>query len=124
MVELPEDEIAMTDQILDRHVERAQQFLAMQRQRSLFFSNDGIFGDPAWELLLEIYIATETHQCVSKSELFAELSTTPAIASRWIAIFSDNDYVASCKKHGKDCICMTESARTECVAYLDAVMQL
>lgn len=114
----------MTGQVLDSHVERAQQFLVMQRQRSLFFSNDGIFGDPAWELLLEIYIATETRQCVSKTDLFAELSTTEAIASRWIAVFADNNYVVSCKKHGKDCICMTDSARAECVAYLDAVIQL
>lgn len=114
----------MTDQALSNHVKRAQQFLAMQRQRSLFFSNDGIFGDPAWELLLEIYIATETHQCVSKSDLFAGLSTTPAIASRWIAVFLDHNYVTICDKNGGDTICMTDDARAECIAYLDAITDL
>ncbi len=114
----------MMDRIIDSSVERAQQFLAMQRKRSLFFSNDGLFGDPAWELLLEIYIATEQHQCVSKSDLLENLSTTDAIASRWITVFSNHELIVHCGKHGADCICMTDDARGQCVAYLDAVMDL
>ncbi len=114
----------MTAPILDNHVTRAQRFLAMQRERSLFFSNDGIFGDPAWELLLEIYIATEKQECISREELFAELSTTPAIASRWISVFFDRQYVTDCEGQGADNIRMTDNARQACVAYLDSVMNL
>lgn len=124
MVEFSQDETAMTDQILDNNIKRAQRFLAMQRKRSLFFTDDEMFGDPAWELLLEIYIATEKHQSVSKSDLFGELSTTPAIASRWIAVFSDNDYITGCEERGADYIRMTENARAECIAYLDAITDL
>ncbi|MEH6756190.1 MAG: hypothetical protein V7676_01615 [Parasphingorhabdus sp.] len=111
----------MTDQTLDKHIDRARRFLMMQRKRSLFFPNNAIFGDPAWELLLEIYIATEKHQCVSKAALFAGLSTTPAIASRWISVFIENDYVTICEKHSTDCICLTDDARAECIGYLDAI---
>lgn len=114
----------MMDQILDSSLERAQRFLAMQRKRSLFFSNDGLFGDPAWELLLEIYIATEQHECVSKSVLLEKLSTTDAIASRWITVFSNHEFITPCDKHDTDCICMTDHARAQCVAYLDAVTEL
>ncbi|MEP3227086.1 MAG: hypothetical protein ABJO01_14000 [Parasphingorhabdus sp.] len=114
----------MTEQLLDSYVERAKNYLAMQRQQNLFFENDGIFGDPAWELLLGIFIATESDQCVMKSELLVDLSTTPAIASRWIDIFSDNDYIVECEQQGKVGIRMTDSARAECAAYLDAVLLL
>lgn len=114
----------MTDQKLDNNIERAKQFLVMQRQRSLFFASDEIFGDPAWELLLEIYIATETHQSVSKSDLFAELSIAPPMASRWIAVFADHGYITSFEKQGADHILMTDVARDGCIAYLDAVTSL
>ncbi len=114
----------MTDQDLNSHVRRAQRFLAMQRKRSLFFANDGLFGNPAWELLLEIYIATETQDCISKPDLFGAISTTPTIASRWIGVFVDHGYVTRCEDHGDDRICMTQEARADCIAYLDAVTEL
>lgn len=114
----------MTDQALDKHIDRAQRFLAMQRKRSLFFANDGIFGDPGWELLLEIYIATEHQQWISQADLLGDLSTTSTIGSRLIAVFVDLGYVARSEKDDSDDICMTDSARSECVAYLDAVVDL
>tara|TARA_R110000772_G_scaffold31902_1_gene78381 strand:+ start:2172 stop:2516 length:345 start_codon:yes stop_codon:yes gene_type:complete len=114
----------MTNHTLDNHVERARRFLIMHRKRSLFFPDGGMFGDPAWELLLEIYIATEAYRCVSKSDIAAKLSTTPAIASRWISVFMDHDYVAICEKQGSDYICMTDNARAECIAYLDAIKDI
>ncbi len=40
------------------YVALAKNELRTRRQRNLYFSNSQIFGDPAWELVLEAYIAT------------------------------------------------------------------
>ncbi len=121
MVEFSKDEIVMTDHLLNDRVKYARQLLDRQRKRSLFFSNDNIFGDPAWELLLEIYIASDQNQCVSKTDLYAKLSVSDSIAARWLTVFLDRGYVEICEDHSYDHLRMTDKALSECKAYLDSM---
>jgi len=111
----------MTKGTLSRHVESAQKFLGIQRKRDLFFANETMFGDPAWELLLEIYIATEKGQYLSKADLCDSVLIPHSLAVRWISIFVEYDYVEMRIKDGQNCVCMTDNARAECRSYLEAV---
>ncbi|GAB5486495.1 MAG: hypothetical protein Pars2KO_00650 [Parasphingorhabdus sp.] len=114
----------MTRSVLNDHVKRAEDSLRIQRERSLFFPDNLIFDNPAWELLLEIYIATETDYCISTQKLNESLSAPSSIISRWIDIFADRQYLIYCEKHGQHCVRLTERARRQCYAYLDAVSQV
>lgn len=121
MVKLSKDEIAMTDHLLTDAVNSARNLLDRQRKRGLFFANDGIFGDPAWELLLALYIASEERHCVRKIDLYNGLSVSTSIASRWLAVFLDKDYIEICDNHGPDHVRLTQSAQSACTDYLHSM---
>jgi hypothetical protein len=111
----------MTEHLLNDRVKHARQLLDRQRKRSLFFSSNNIFGDPAWELLLEVYIASDQHHCVLKTDLYAKLSVSESIASRWLTVFLDRGDIEICESHGDDHLRMTGRALSECEAYLDSM---
>lgn len=111
----------MTGPLLNDYVERAQNSLRIQRKRSMFFSDNLVFDNPAWELLLEIYIATEQDNWISKKALNESLSAPSSIISRWIDVFADRKYLVSCVKNDQDYVQLTDSARGQCHAYLDAI---
>lgn len=113
----------MTRPIQNDRVECAENFLRIQRKRSLFFSDNPVFDDPAWELLLEIYIATERDKCISVGELKDRLSAPSSIISRWISVFEDRHYLVRCKNHDLNCVQLTDRARDRCYAYLDAISE-
>lgn len=123
MVKLSKDEIIMTDHLLTDAVENARRLLDRQRKRGLFFADDGIFGDPAWELLLELYIASEGQHCVKKEDLCSGLSVPVSIASRWLTVFLDQDYIEMCENHGPDHMRLTHSARSACTDYLRSMVE-
>lgn len=111
----------MTGTILNNRIERAENFLKMQRKRNLFFSDNLIFDDPAWELLLEIYIATQQNKCISEKKVNESLSAPSSIVVRWINVFADRRYLIRCEKDGEECLQLTDRARDQCHAYLDAI---
>ncbi len=122
MVKLSKDEIVMTDHLMAEAVKSARKLLDRQQKRGLFFTNDGIFGDPAWELLLALYIASEERHCVKKIDLYGGLSVSPSIASRWLKVFLDQDYIEICDNHGPDHVRLTQSAKSACTDYLHSMV--
>ncbi|QTD55424.1 hypothetical protein [Parasphingorhabdus cellanae] len=113
----------MTDQLLANTVESARKLLDRQRKRGLFFANNVIFGDPAWELLLALYIETEQHDCVKKGDLYEGLSVSTSIASRWLTVFLDQGYIEICENRGPDFVRLTQDAQTECTDYLNSMRE-
>ena len=59
----------MTLEVEAKYTERAKSELRQQRQRHLYFLNSHIFGDPAWEVVLEAYVAASENRCVALSDL-------------------------------------------------------
>ncbi len=113
----------MTDHLLTDAVESARRLLDRQRKRGLFFADDGIFGDPAWELLLELYIASEEQHCVKKEDICGGLTVPVSIASRWLTVFLDQHYIELCENHGTDHMRLTQSARSACTDYLHSMVE-
>ncbi len=113
----------MTRPDFKNYIERAESSLRIQRKRSLFFSDSLIFDNPPWELLLEIFIATEQRSCISKRELIDSLDAPNSIVSRWIEIFADRQYLIRCETHDLDCVKLTDKARSKCSAYLDSILE-
>ena len=70
-------------------VARAQKLLAGRKARTTFFSHM-LFGEPAWDVLLYLYIADK---CVCTAELPAKLGKPHSIIRRWIAVLEHEGLV-------------------------------
>ncbi|GGB25861.1 hypothetical protein GCM10011380_14320 [Sphingomonas metalli] len=61
-----------------------RQAIRSRRMRDSFFG-DGLFEDPAWDILLDLYAAHLERQRVSVSSLCIAAAVAPTTALRWIA---------------------------------------
>jgi DNA-binding MarR family transcriptional regulator len=55
-----------------------------RRMRSEIFGIEGLFEDPAWDMLLDLYAARIEHRRVSVSSLCIAAAVAPTTALRWI----------------------------------------
>ena len=62
--------------------------IAERRRRDSFFPG-GIFGDPAWEILLALALAEARHQRLSVSKLCRRVDVPPTTTLRWISKLND-----------------------------------
>lgn len=64
----------------------AQKFIGLRRQRDKIFGS-GLFGEPAWDMLLDLFIAREKRwRPVSISSLCIASAVPQTTALRWIAV--------------------------------------
>lgn len=66
-----------------RNQELARCFVRSRRQRDRFFDK-GLFADPAWDMLLDLYMSEITQQRVSVSSLCIASNVPNTTALRWI----------------------------------------
>tara|TARA_R110002110_G_scaffold105664_1_gene265469 strand:+ start:468 stop:839 length:372 start_codon:yes stop_codon:yes gene_type:complete len=105
-----------------KNADLAKAELLKQRKRNLFFSNSHIFGDPAWELALEAYIAGCEHRCVVLSDLGNDLRRPDSFITRLATILEVEGYVERCRSHNNQdlsCLQLTEDAVAWCERSLD-----
>ena len=60
----------------------------MRRLRDRFFAS-GLFEDPAWDMLLDLFAAELEGSAVSVSSLCIAAAVAPTTALRWIARLTD-----------------------------------
>jgi len=107
----------MTLEVEADYAELARNELRTQRHRNLYCSNSQIFGDPAWELVLEAYIATAENRCVALSDLENGLRKPLPIITRLAAILEVEGYVERCRSHKNlniGCVKLTNDAVALC----------
>jgi DNA-binding MarR family transcriptional regulator len=112
----------MTLELETKYTERARAELRKQRQRNIYFLNSHIFGDPAWELVLEAYIAASESRCVILSDLVSNLRRPVAIITRLALILESEGYVERCRSHDNGdlrCVQLTVDALSWCEQCLD-----
>lgn len=66
--------------------------LKMRRNRSRFF-RDGLFADPAWDILLELYGAALGQYRISVSKLCAAAAVPATTALRWVNQLQDEGLI-------------------------------
>jgi len=84
-----------------------------------------IFGDPAWELVLEAYIATAENRCVALSDLENGLRKPLPIITRLAAILEVEGYVERCRSRNDlnlGCVTLTNDAAALCEQCLDLIL--
>jgi len=83
----------------EEHVNPAiQQQLAgtiyqIRRTRDRIFSDSELFGDPAWDILLDLVYAERDHKSVSVTSACMASSVPPTTALRWVSILESRGYI-------------------------------
>jgi hypothetical protein len=73
-------------------LELARGAIRERRFREKFFRKE-IFADPAWDLLLELYLAHLEHRRVSVSSLHGSAGVPPTTGIRWIGRLTQEGYL-------------------------------
>ena len=69
-----------------------RRMLAARRARAEFFTN-GLFADPAWDILLDLLMAKLSYQRISVTSLCVASNVPATTALRWIKILEKEDLV-------------------------------
>lgn len=67
-------------------VELARQTYEDRRRRTKIFSSDELFGEPAWDILLDLFIAAKERRRVSVTSACIGSAVPSTTALRWISI--------------------------------------
>ena len=71
----------------------ARNAYAMRRRRTAIFGNPELFGEPAWDILLDLYIALTDKKPVSVSSACIGSASPPTTGLRWLGILADHGLV-------------------------------
>lgn len=71
---------------------KARNLVRKRRQREVLFGHD-LFSDPAWDMLLELFISHTMQQRLAVSELAAAAAVPPTTALRWISQLEERELV-------------------------------
>lgn len=82
------------------YAEFARQAYATRRRRSTIFDNDELFGEPAWDILLDLYIAHVENKAVSVSSACIGSAAPPTTGLRWLGVLAEQDLIK--REHDPD----------------------
>jgi DNA-binding MarR family transcriptional regulator len=72
---------------------RAKNHYRRRRARDEIFTNPKLFGEPAWDMLVDLFIAHEEGVRVSVSSLCIASCVPESTALRWIGVLETSDLV-------------------------------
>lgn len=71
---------------------RITAYLLMRRKRNDIFGED-LFADPAWDMMLDLYVATKVRRPISVSSCCIASGVPPTTALRWLSELERRDLV-------------------------------
>ncbi len=71
----------------------AKAYIASRRKRDHLFAQQGLFADPAWDMLVDLYIHHLEGRTVSVSSLCIASAVPATTALRWINRLADDGFV-------------------------------
>ncbi|MEP9357434.1 winged helix DNA-binding protein [Sphingomonas sp. KR3-1] len=75
-------------------LDRARALYDLRRSREHFFKgNADLFGEPAWDILLDLFIAGEMGKQVSVTSACIGANTPPTTALRWLSLLEERGLV-------------------------------
>lgn len=75
------------------HLVLARKIYALRRKRAAFFGNPDLFGEPAWDILLDLYIAQGEGKQVSVSSACIGSAAPATTGLRWLSVLADQGLV-------------------------------
>jgi hypothetical protein len=71
----------------------ARKAYAARRRRGAIFGNHDLFGEPAWDILLDLYIAHVERKDVSVSSACIGSASPPTTGLRWLGVLAEQGFV-------------------------------
>jgi hypothetical protein len=71
----------------------ARKTYAMRRKRAAIFGDADLFGEPAWDILLDLFIAHGEAKQVSVSSACIGSATPATTGLRWLAVLADQGLI-------------------------------
>ena len=71
----------------------AREAYAVRRRRSVIFESDELFGEPAWDILLDLYIAHTEGKPVSVSSACIGSAAPPTTGLRWLGVLAEHELI-------------------------------
>jgi hypothetical protein len=75
------------------HLALARKAYALRRKRASLFGNADLFGEPAWDILLDLFIAQGEGKQVSVSSACIGSASPPTTGLRWLGILADEGLI-------------------------------
>lgn len=75
------------------HLALARKAYALRRKRAALFDNPDLFGEPAWDILLDLYIAAGEGKPVSVSSACIGSAAPATTGLRWLGVLADEGLV-------------------------------
>jgi hypothetical protein len=76
-----------------RYLTLARQAYTLRRKRAAIFGNPELFGEPAWDILLDLYIAHGEGKPVSVSSACIGSASPPTTGLRWLGVLAEEGLV-------------------------------
>lgn len=76
-----------------RYLALARQAYSLRRKRAAIFGNPELFGEPAWDILLDLYIAHAEAKPVSVSSACIGSAAPPTTGLRWLGVLAEEGLV-------------------------------
>lgn len=76
-----------------RYLALARQAYALRRKRAVIFGNPELFGEPAWDILLDLYIAQAEGKPVSVSSACIGSASPATTGLRWLGVLAEEGLV-------------------------------
>ena len=75
------------------YAEMARETYAQRRKRASIFKDPELFGEPGWDILLDLYIAQVEGKPVSVSSACIGSASPPTTGLRWLGVLADQGLV-------------------------------
>lgn len=72
---------------------KARQIYANRRRRPLVFGDASIFGEPVWDILLDLFVAAKDQKRVAVTSACIGAAVPATTALRWITVLEEKDLV-------------------------------
>jgi hypothetical protein len=76
------------------HIALARKTYALRRKRAAIFGNPDLFGEPAWDILLDLFIAAGENKSVSVSSACIGSAAPATTGLRWLGVLADEGLIA------------------------------
>lgn len=119
----------METDVLTHECERVRAAYAIIQRRSRRYDefSSAIFGETAWDMLLELYVRYHTGRSSTVAELLEAARTAPSTAGRWLKHLEAEGLVVR-QAHPADPITtfveVTDAGREALDRYLGSILQL
>ena len=85
--------VAETTAMRRMNAEVAREIYATRRSRTAIFDNHELFGEPAWDILLDLYVAHVESKPVSVSSACIGSAAPPTTGLRWLGVLAEQDLI-------------------------------